>query len=93
MANSADPDQLASSEANLKKPTDLDLHCLLGQDVSRFSMRRVNYHLVMTEILISEHKPPQHHYNKTAELLLFKQLVIGKEVCNKISTPDKFSWR
>ena len=29
MANSADPDQLASLEANwLKKPTDLDLHCL-----------------------------------------------------------------
>ena len=36
MANSADPDQLASSEANwsgstlfaIQKPTDLDLHCL-----------------------------------------------------------------
>ena len=28
MTNSADPDQLA-----LKKPTDLDLHCLLRQDM------------------------------------------------------------
>ena len=27
MANNADPDQLASSEAK-KKPTDLDQHCL-----------------------------------------------------------------
>ena len=34
MANSADLDQLAS------KPTDLDLHCLLRQGISVFSMRR-----------------------------------------------------
>ena len=33
MANSADPDQLAS--------TDLDLHCLLRQGISRFSRTRV----------------------------------------------------
>ena len=38
MANSADPDQLASSE----KPTDLDLHCLQRQDISGFSRTRVN---------------------------------------------------
>ena len=31
MANSADPDQLASS---VQKPTDLDLHCLLRQGMS-----------------------------------------------------------
>ena len=31
MINNADPDQLASSEALLQKPTDLDLHCLLRQ--------------------------------------------------------------
>ena len=30
MANSADQDQVASSEAK-KKPTDLDLHCLQRQ--------------------------------------------------------------
>ena len=30
MTNSADPDQLASS----RKPTDLDLHCLLRQGMS-----------------------------------------------------------
>ena len=36
MANSADPDQLASSE-----PTDLDLHCLQRQDISWFSRTRV----------------------------------------------------
>ena len=41
MANSADPDQLASSEA-MKKPTDLDLHCLLKQDILGLSMTRVN---------------------------------------------------
>ena len=34
MANSADPDQLASS-------TDLDIHCLQRQDVSGFSTTRV----------------------------------------------------
>ena len=37
MANSADPDQLASSE-----PTDLDLHCLQRQGISGFSRTRVN---------------------------------------------------
>ena len=37
MANSADPDQLAS-----QKPTDLDLHCLQRQGISRFSRTRVN---------------------------------------------------
>ena len=33
MANSADPDQ---------RPTDLDLHCLQRQGISRFSRTRVN---------------------------------------------------
>ena len=37
MANSADLDQLASSEAN-----DLNLHCLQRQDLSGFSRTRVN---------------------------------------------------
>ena len=37
MANSADPDQLAS-----QKPTDLDLHCLQKQGISGFSRTRVN---------------------------------------------------
>ena len=36
MVNSADPDQLASSEA-----TDLDLHCLQRQGISGFSRTRV----------------------------------------------------
>ena len=35
MANSTDPE-------DLKKPTDLDLHCLQRQDISRFSRTRVN---------------------------------------------------
>ena len=39
MANSEDPNQLASLEA---KPTDLDLHCLQRQGISRFSRTRVN---------------------------------------------------
>ena len=38
MTNSADPDQLAS----LKKPTDLDLHCLQRQGISELSRTRVN---------------------------------------------------
>ena len=42
MAKSADPDQLASSEANLKKTTDLDLYCLQREDISGFSRTRVN---------------------------------------------------
>ena len=37
MANSADPDQLAS-----KKPTDLDLHSLQKQGISGFRRTRVN---------------------------------------------------
>ena len=37
MANGADPDQLV-----FQKPTDLDLHCLQRQRISRFSMTRVN---------------------------------------------------
>ena len=37
MANSADPDQMAS----LQKPADLDLHCLQRQDISWFSRTRV----------------------------------------------------
>ena len=37
MANSADPDQLAS-----QKPSDLDLHCLQRQVISRFSRTKVN---------------------------------------------------
>ena len=37
MANSAEPDQLASSG----KPTDLDLRCLQRQDISGFSRTRV----------------------------------------------------
>ena len=35
MENSVDPDQF-------QKPTDLDLHCLQGQDISGFSRTRVN---------------------------------------------------
>ena len=42
MANSADPDQLASSEA-----TDLDLHCLQRQHISGFSRTRVKLDAVM----------------------------------------------
>ena len=40
MANSADPDQLACSEA-----TDLDLHCLQRQGTSEFSRTRVKFWL------------------------------------------------
>ena len=40
MTNSADPDQLASED--LKKPTDLDLHCLQKKGISGFSRIRVN---------------------------------------------------
>ena len=43
MANSADPDQLASW-----KPTDLDLHCLQIQCISGFSRTRVNEHLLLS---------------------------------------------
>ena len=39
MANSADPDQLASS--------DLDLHCLQRQGISGFSRTRVNIFLLV----------------------------------------------
>ena len=46
MANSADSDQLASSEA-----TDLDLHCLQRQGISGFSRTRVKY----WDILIPYH--------------------------------------
>ena len=42
MTNSVDPDQLASS-VFLLKSTDLDLHCLQRQSISRFSRTRINY--------------------------------------------------
>ena len=42
MTNSADPDQLASSEANWSRSTLLDVHCLQRQGISRFSKTRVN---------------------------------------------------
>ena len=53
MANSADPDQLASSETSwwwrsqlmVKKPTDLDLHGLRRQGISGFSRTRALGHL------------------------------------------------
>ena len=44
MTNSADPDQLASSE----KPTDLDPHCLQRQGISRFSISRVYFLVLFT---------------------------------------------
>ena len=47
MANSADPDQLAS-----KKPTDLDLHRLQRQDISGFSRTRVNNYLLVNNYII-----------------------------------------
>ena len=44
MANSADPDQLASTEANWSgSPTDLDLHSLQRQSLSGFSRTRVKF--------------------------------------------------
>ena len=39
MANKADPDQ---------KPTDLDIHCLQKQGISRFSRTKVNTMKVMS---------------------------------------------
>ena len=56
MANSADPDQLASSSWLLKKPTDLDLHCLQRQGISGINRTRVKivnvfYHPVKAQNL------------------------------------------
>ena len=45
MTNSADPDQLASSEA--QTPTDLDLNCLQKQGICGFSRTRVKMGLVI----------------------------------------------
>ena len=43
MANSTDPDQLASEISwLLQKPADLDLHCLQRQDIFGFTRTRVN---------------------------------------------------
>ena len=44
MANSADPEK----PTDLKKPTDLDLHCLQRQGISGLSRTRVNNKLVRT---------------------------------------------
>ena len=44
MTNSADPDQLASS--------DLDLHCLQRQGIFRFSRTRVKQKLTLNSIYI-----------------------------------------
>ena len=48
MANSADPDQLASV-----KPTDLDLHCLLRQCISGFSRTMVKYEVTWNVFKLS----------------------------------------
>ena len=50
MANSADPDQLASLISwLLQKPADLDLHCLQRQGISGFSRTRVNIPLLVEQ--------------------------------------------
>ena len=52
MTNSADPDQLAFEEANwFQKPTDLDLHCLQRQGISRISMTRVNLKYLQVDFI------------------------------------------
>ena len=48
MANSADPDHLASL-----KPTDLDLHCLQMQGISGFSRTRVKKNVLWSTLLSS----------------------------------------
>ena len=55
MADSADP---------VQKPTDLDLHCLQRQDISGFSMTRVN-------LTASAHK--RDIYQIKRKLLSFKK--------------------
>ena len=47
MTNSADPDQLASEET--KKPTDLDLHCLLRQGMSCLAREGLSYFLSLQD--------------------------------------------
>ena len=42
MISGADPDQLADQLAS-SEPTDLDLHCLQRQGISRFSRTRVKF--------------------------------------------------
>ena len=49
MTNSADPDQLASSE----KPTDLEIHCLQRQGISEFSRTRDKLTVVLLNLDIS----------------------------------------
>ena len=53
MTNSADPDQLASESWLLKKPTDLDLHCLQRKGISGFKRTRVETsRLVLAALLL-----------------------------------------
>ena len=47
MANSADPDQLASTLF----AKDLDLHCLQRQGISGFSRTRVKKYLVIISVI------------------------------------------
>ena len=47
MANSEDPDQLAS-------PTDLDLHCLQRQAISRFSRTSIKTMTVIDQLAIQK---------------------------------------
>ena len=63
MPNSADPGQLASSDCYntsasfnviLQKPTDLDLHCLQKQGISRFSRTSVKYVSLYLQVLCSD---------------------------------------
>ena len=54
MANSVDPDQLAS------KPTDLDLHCLQKQGISGLSRTRVN--IASSYIFVTFFSDPSSHH-------------------------------
>ena len=69
MTNSADPDQLAS----LKKPTDLDLHCLQRQGISGFSMTRVKVSPYLELWIFVSHFLLIHHvkYQNNVENFLF----------------------
>ena len=50
----------------LKKPTDLDLHCLQRQDISRFSSTRVNQKINLGGRQTPDARPPGHPCPKSA---------------------------
>ena len=83
MPNSADPDQLASSE-----PTDLDLHCLQKQGISWFSRKLSNSSNAHANLGLHQHPDETRFGLLTSKLLMGISEELWSQLLSSIS-PQK----